>query len=117
MDDLKPGEGTISIAKPERACSVVDIKGETSPGPWRVNTRECDSEEGETTEVVAANNTVVCDNEPYYPTGILVGDAPLIAASPTLYKYLSQALLALDESQNVSLCADIRKALKQASPR
>jgi hypothetical protein len=82
-----------------------------TPGPWRVQRFDrCHEETGSQhgIQVCAADETVICCNETYYPTGLREENAALIAAAPELLTAAKGALAAL--SQSKTFPADIEAA-------
>ena len=58
-----------------------------TPGPWRVEEIEL-FETGSGVQVVAADGTVIADNQTYYPQSLDPANAHLIAAAPELLEAL-----------------------------
>lgn len=59
-----------------------------APGPWRVEKIDLheSGDHGTGIAVIAADGTVVCDNQTYYPERLDPKNAPVIAAAPDLLK-------------------------------
>ncbi len=82
---------------------------EHTPGPWKVLRRDEESatygEPIKRVKVVAPDGTIICDNEPSYPTELLEENANLIAASPELLEvveFIFEACTRLNDAQAVT---------------
>jgi hypothetical protein len=69
-----------------------------TPGPWRLE-HGLGFDNTDMHSVKGANGDLVCDNEHYYPHGVSLEDARLIAASPDLLAACEAALYFHEEQQ------------------